>query len=139
MRFADFINQNMARKAEKDKNLSRALLLTAEKDLAFFKGIEINENSARKIMTNYYDILRSILESIAALDGYKVYSHEAFTYYLKEKNEGVISIKFDRLRKIRNGINYYGNSISAGEAKEIVEDIQRIICLLKEKYLKNLK
>ena len=52
MRFADFINQNMARKAEKDKNLSRALLLTAEKDLAFFKGIEINENSARKIMTN---------------------------------------------------------------------------------------
>src|SRR3989344_5153772 len=97
--------------------------------MAFFKGIEINENSARKIVTNYYDILRSILEAIASIDGYKVYSHEAFTYYLKEKNEEVISIKFDRLRKIRNGINYYGNSISVGEAKEIVDDIKRIIFL----------
>lgn len=139
MRFADFISQNLARKAEKDKNLAKALFLTAEKDIIFLDNLETSENSARKIVTNYYDILRSILESMAALDGYKVYSHEAFTYYLKEKNEEALSAKFDRLRKIRNGINYYGNSISVDEAKEIVEDMKRIIFLLKEKYLADLR
>ena len=110
-----------------------------ETNRKFLDKLKVNKMSARRLMCDYYETLKAIIEAIAALEGIKSYSHEAFTYYLKEKNEEVISIKFDRLRKIRNGINYYGNSISAGEAKEIVEDIQRIICLLKEKYLKNLK
>src|SRR3989344_1056087 len=81
------------------------------------------------------DVLRSIVESMSIIEGYKIYSHEAFTYFLKEKGEEIISEKFDRFRKIRNKINYYGGNISAEEVKENIEEIKEIIKKLKTKYL----
>ena len=89
-------------------------------------------------MANYYDVLRSIVEAISSLDGYKIYSHEAFTYFLKEKGEDLIAEKFDRFRKIRNGINYYGKNISIEEVKEHIPEIVKLINVLKKKYLENI-
>lgn len=140
MNFQEFIEKGLAREASKDKNLAKSLLLTAKQDLQFFGSLEINPFSARKVMTNYYDVLRSILEAISVLDGYKVYSHEAFTSFLQEiKSELVLAEKFDRFRKLRNGINYYGNTISIEEVKEIKEDIKITIEILINKYLGGLK
>jgi len=136
MRFIDFLEQGLARKTTKDENLAKALFTTAKNDLIFLNKLQIDEFSARKIMTDYYDVLRSILEAIAALDGYKIYQHEAFTHYLKEKDEESISIKFERFRKIRNRINYYGQIISVEETKDNVEEIKRLIDYLINKYLK---
>ena len=138
MNFQDFIENREVRKAEMDKILAKSLLNTAKNDLLFFNNLKIDKNSARKIVSNCYDILRSILEAISALDGYKVYSHEAFTYFLKEKHEDNLSIKFDRFRKIRNSINYYGKVIEIKEAEEIVKDIKAMINFLINKYLKGL-
>src|SRR3989344_485846 len=111
MKFEDFIKNRQIKNTIKDMQLAKSLLSTAEQDLEFFKTLPINNISARKIVSNYYDILRSTLEALASLEGYKVYSHEAFTYYLKENVEGDTSRKFERLRKIRNSINYYGKEI----------------------------
>ena len=138
MKFDDFIKRNQVKKGSKDISLAKSLVITAQQDSTFFKKLEVNENSARKIMSNYYDILRSILEAISALDGYKIYSHEAFTYFLQEKGEDNFARKFDRFRKIRNKINYYGENISAEETKENVTEILNIIKELKEKYLKSI-
>ena len=138
MNFQDFIKKGDVRKAEVDKVLAKSILITSENDLLFFNNLKIDKNSARKIVSNCYDILRSILEAISALDGYKVYSHEAFTYFLKEKHEDVLSIKFDRFRKIRNSINYYGKSVEIKEAEDIVKDIKEMINILINKYLKGL-
>ena len=135
MEFKDFIKQGKIRRASKDISLAKSLIITSDIDLKFLKSIEINKNSARKIMTNYYDVLRSILEAVSILDGYKIYSPEAFTYFLKEKNESLIAEKFDRFRKIRNKINYYGKDISVEEVKEYSSEIIRIIKILKDKYL----
>ena len=104
--------------------------------MKFLKNLPINQTSARKIMSNYYDILRSIVEAISALDGYKIYSHEAFTYFLKEKGEELIAQKFDRFRRIRNKINYYGKNITAEETEENVKEIMRLIQELKKKHLR---
>jgi len=117
MSFQDFIISGQVKRVEKDKELAKSLLKTTKSDLIFFETWEINENSARKIVSNYYDALRSILEAIAALDGYKIYSHEAFSDFLKEKKESLMAEKFDRFRRIRNKINYYGSNISPEEAK----------------------
>lgn len=138
MNFQDFIKKGDVRKAGIDKVLAKSLLNTSKNDLLFFNNLKIDKNSARKIVSNCYDILRSILEAISALEGYKIYSHEAFTYFLKEKNEDALSIKFDRFRKIRNSINYYGKSIEVKEAEDIVKDIKAMINLLINKYLKDL-
>ena len=138
MEFKDFIKENKVKKMSLDKNLAKALLKTSINDLRFLDKLKINETSSRKLMSNYYDILRSILESIAAREGYKIYSHEAFTYYLNEKNEKVLSLKFDRFRKIRNSINYYGKDISIEQTKENITEIKNMIKYLIKKYLRGL-
>ena len=139
MKFEDFIKNRQIKNTIKDMQLAKSLLSTAEQDLEFFKTLPINNISARKIVSNYYDILRSTLEALASLEGYKVYSHEAFTYYLKEKGEGDTSRKFERLRKIRNSINYYGKEISAEEAKELVNEILALIGKIKSMLLKKMQ
>ena len=48
-------------------------------------------------------------------------------------------MKFDRLRKIRNKINYYGQLVSVEEAKENIKEIKEIIDSLTNKYLKFLE
>ncbi len=137
MNFIDFIKDGKVKKSLVDKALAKSLLSGITIDLKFLNKITIDEFSARKIMISYYDTLRSILEAIAALDGYKIYSHEAFTIYLIEKDEEVLANKFDRFRRIRNAINYYGKDISVIECKENIISIKIVINLLKNKYLKD--
>ena len=139
MNFKDFLTEGYVRKSKKDILLVKAIIKTADRDLTFLQGLKINGASARKIMANYYDVLRSILEAMAPLDGYKIYSHEAFAYYLKEKRENLIADKFDRFRKIRNSINYYGKEICVEETKINVEEINLIIKNLKTKYLADIE
>lgn len=138
MSFQDFIKLGQIKRVEIDKELAKSLLKTTKSDLIFFDSWQIDENSARKIVSNYYDALRSILEAISALEGYKIYSHEVFTDFLKEKNENLMAEKFDRFRRIRNKINYYGSNISIEEAKEYKEGIIEAINILINKYLLNL-
>ncbi|MBS3174889.1 hypothetical protein J4440_03345 [Candidatus Woesearchaeota archaeon] len=135
MKFSDFIKRKEVRKTEFDPELFKSLVKTAELDMIFLETVKIDEYSARKIMSNYYDVLRSLLEAMALRDGYKVYSHEAFTFYLREKEESEISLKFDRFRKKRNAINYYGESVSVEEVKEYSKEMKKIIIELKKKYL----
>jgi hypothetical protein len=135
MEFKDFIKQGQVRIASKDIALAKSLIRNTKKDLEFLKNLKVDENSSRKIMANYYEALRSILEAISTLDGYKIYSHEAFTYFLKNKQEETLSIKFDRFRKIRNAINYYGEDIEVENTKENIIEIKNMIDLLIKKYL----
>ena len=136
MKFDDFIRNGQVRKTYPDISLIKSLYENTLNDLKYLANQKINEISSRKIVANYYDCLRSILEAIAILDGYKVYQHEAFVFFLKEKGEELSSIKFDRFRDIRNRINYYGKDISVEEANEIIEDIKKQIEYLIRKYLK---
>jgi len=139
MRFEDFIEKGLVRKTSKDKSLARALLQNSKKDIEFLDSLKINENSVRKIMTNFYDVLRSILEAVSVIKGYKIYSHEAYIYFLKEIDENLLAIKFDRFRRIRNSINYYGKDISIEETKENIYEIKKMINILIKKYLGKLE
>lgn len=70
------------------------------------------------------------------MKGYKIYSHEAFTPFIEDiLKDKILSIKFDRLRKIRNGLNYYGKSIELKEAEEIIKDLKKLIAQIKHNYL----
>ena len=135
MEFNDFIKNGKVRKGEKDVMLAKSLVNAAKQDLEFLESLEVNELSARKIFSNYYDTLRTIIEAMAALDGFKIYSHEAFTFYLKDKNEENSAMDFDRFRKIRNRINYYGKEISKEEVLQHKGKIKKLIKSLQNKYL----
>lgn len=135
MSFEAFIREGKVRRSNADKELAKSLLQTAQQDILFLKGLPINDLSARKILISYYDTLRSILEAIAALDGYKVYSHEAFYFFLLMKKEDFLATKFDRFRKLRNKLNYYGGTITALEVQENKEEIEAMITFLITRYL----
>lgn len=137
MEFNDFIKQGKVKKGEKDKALAKSILGAINQDLRFLDKLEIDKLSSRKLMCNYYDVLRAIIEAISALDGLKVYSHEAYTFYLRElKCEESLSLEFDRFRKIRNKLTYYGKNIAVEEASSNIKEMKKIIKVLKEKYLR---
>jgi hypothetical protein len=137
MNFEFFVKKGLVRAAKKEIPFIKSIIKNADTDLLLLKRLEIDEISSRTVMIRYYDILRVILEAISANKGYKIYSHEAFTYLLQEIGEEIISIKFDRFRKIRNGLMYYGKNILPAETKENSEEILKIINYLKKKYLKD--
>ena len=62
------------------------------------------------------------------LTGYKFLDHESITYFLLDVlKERSLSMKFDRYRKLRNGINYYGEDIDIETVKEAIVEIPTMI------------
>ena len=137
--FENFVKRGDVRKTNRDEKLAKSLISNSQKDLIFLGNLNVDENSVRKIFSSYYDVLRSILEAIVALDSLKIYSHEAFTYFLKEKEEEKISFAFDRFRRKRNSINYYGGEISIGACEESIKEMKKMINFLIDKYLGGIK
>ena len=136
MGFSDFISEGKVRKATPDKLMAQSIIRNTFEDLKFLDQTKLTELSKRKLVTNYYDSLRSLLEAVSLLRGYKIYSHEAFTPFIEEKlNDKVLSIKFDRFRRIRNGLNYYGKSIDLNEAKGIIYELKKVIERIKQKFI----
>ena len=79
-------------------------------------------------VTLLYDALREYLECLAIKNGYKIYNHECYTAFLREilglSKEADI---FDRLRKTRNSINYYGKMLTKEEADEVIKNLKFLI------------
>lgn len=111
-----------------DVHMIDSLKMSAEKKLETVGRLEIDGTTASTVVTLYYDSLRELLEALGILKGYKIYNHDCYCAFLKEvlaKSE--MGNSFDRLRKIRNGINYYGKDVLPDHALELVEEMMRLI------------
>ena len=95
--------------------------------------MKLNEKNAKYIVENIYDTLRELIEAKLALNGFKSYSHEATILFLKKFPEFRESeIRFmDNLRRIRNGIKYYGKGVEMDEAKKVIDFSRFILPKLK--------
>jgi hypothetical protein len=131
MDWRECVKQRIVKDVKKDKNL-----IASTREIADIKiesaGVLPDIYYIAKISL-LYDALREYLESIALENGYKIYNHECYSAFLKEilelPNEAEL---FDKLRKIRNGINYYGRKVSADEAEQVVSDLKSLITRFKE-------
>ncbi|MCF7866738.1 hypothetical protein K9L67_01580 [Candidatus Woesearchaeota archaeon] len=135
MGFKEYIKNKKVVKSIPDTQKVLALQKMSKNNFLVVQKIHLDKNSASIILSQAYESLRQILEAIALSEGYKIYSHEAYTDYLLEKGEIILSNKFDRLRKLRNGINYYGKPVSENVTKAALKEIKEIIKELCEKYL----
>ncbi|MFH1308215.1 MAG: hypothetical protein ABIH72_05160 [archaeon] len=132
--FEDFIKTGDVRKQEKNEILAKALIKSSKKSEGYIKKQQINEESAEHITADIYDIIRELIEAKLSLSGYKSYSHEANILFLrkfKEFSEGEI-IFLDNLRKIRNGIKYYGKEVSIEDAKKTLHFMVSLLPKLKK-------
>ncbi|MFC1774743.1 hypothetical protein ACFLZN_00320 [Nanoarchaeota archaeon] len=121
----------------KDDQKAKALIRMSDNNLKTVDEIKLNSITASPILSISYEALREILEAMCLMEGYRVYSHEAYTAFLKEICEFTISEKFDRLRKLRNGVNYYGSPVSINVSKEAREEVISLCKILKKKYLQH--
>jgi len=135
MNFEYFIKSGKVQKGAKDHQKAKALTKMSKNNFKTLKTIEINQSSASLVFSSAYESLRQILEAIALTKGLKVYSHQAFTYFLLELGEESVSVMFDRFRKLRNGINYYGKGVSEAVTRQAIKEIEKKMRYLVTKYL----
>jgi len=134
MNFENLIRNGIVKKVPKDAIRAKSLIKSAEQALGTAKDIPIEEDKLKTIFRELYESLRQYCEALGYLKGYKFLNHESIAVFLDEiLNEKEISIKFDRYRKLRNGINYYGDVIEITTVKGTLKEIPLIIDKLKRK------
>lgn len=137
MDWDEYEEKGIVRKALVDKERIKSLIKMSQAKLDFAAKQAIDEGSSSIILVLYYEALREVCEALALLNSLKVYSHEALVHFLKYRLlESEDSEVFNRYRRLRNGVNYYGKPVSSGEALKARSEIPLLIIKLKEKYLK---
>ncbi len=120
------IKKRIAKEAKRDDNKVKSL-----REISMMKmksASMLPEDHYYSKITLLYGSLRELLECVALEKGFKIYNHECYTAFLQEiLNESDDAKTFDELRKIRNGINYYGIKISIKDAELIISDLLEMI------------
>jgi len=127
MDFDECLKKRIAKEVNEDKELITSLIKTSQNKFDSEKKLELTEVTSSSKISLLYDSLRELLEALAIKNGYKIYNHECYTYFLKEiLNESIKGDEFDELRKIRNRINYYAKDITVEEARDVLERIIKL-------------
>ena len=111
-----------------DKLRAQSLIKAAKEALLTANEISLNDYKYKSIIRELYEALRQYCEAIGYLQGYKFESHEVITHFLKEElNKENISLVFEKYRKIRNGVNYYGRDIPKETVEKALIEIPEVI------------
>ena len=137
MNFESSLIDGKAKKVMPNMIRASSLFKSSIQAIETAKVIQLNPNTLKSILRELYEGLRECCEAIGYLRGYKFLDHESIGYFLRDiLKEQSVSMKFDRYRKLRNGINYYGEDIDIETVKEAVIEIPKLVKEL-EKFSKN--
>lgn len=130
--FEFFLNKKDVKKQSPDENLSKATLKGSLERLELSKSL-LNKVKAKYVLENAYEAMREAADSVLYVEGFKSFSHEASIVYLLKKgfNEQDI-MEFDRFRKIRNGIKYYGGNCDESDAQSAIKLAEKVIGQIKK-------
>ena len=137
MNFENSLANGKAKKVMPNKIRASSIFKSSIRAIETAKIIQVNENTLKSIFRELYEGLREYCEAIGYLRGYKFLDHESIGYFFRDViKEQSASNKFDRYRKLRNGINYYGEDIDIETVKEAIIEIPKLIKEL-EKFSKD--
>lgn len=94
MDFEDFFADGRVIRTRPDRHRARSLVQMSSRSLAAARALPADMSSI--ILVTAYSALRQLLEAMSLLEGYKSYSHEAYTSYLKKLGEETLAQEFDR-------------------------------------------
>ena len=139
MNFESCIKEGKAKKIPIDKVVAKSLITSSKQAIETANNIPITESSLKSILRELYEGLREYCEAIIYLHGYKILDHISITCFLRDilKDEN-LSVKFDRYRKLRNGVNYYGADLNVETVHEALIEIPKLIKGLEKYKLKQL-
>lgn len=137
MNFENSIKEGKAKRVMPNRIRASSLFKSSMQAIQTAGDILLSTSTSKTILRELYEGLREYCEAIGYLKGCKFLDHESIGYFLRDMlNEPSAYKKFDRYRKLRNGINYYGEDIDIETAKEAAAEIPKLIKEL-EKYSKN--
>ena len=131
--FGFFLKKGDVKKQSPDKNLAYSTFKDSLERIEFARQL-FNKAKPKYVLENAYEAMREAADSILYIRGFKSFSHEASIVYLLNEgfNEKEV-IEFDRFRRIRNGIKYYGKDCDKSDAEQAIQLADRIIIKIKEK------
>ncbi len=125
--------KGLIKKTAVDEDLIHSLIeMSRIKEVAVTTAA-INEVTVSAYVSLAYDSLREILEALCIKHGYKVLSHICIGELLRDIINEFDYDEFDRMRWIRNSINYYGEKVEFNQGKEIIQKV----LTMKKKILDN--
>ncbi|MFH0837261.1 MAG: hypothetical protein V1870_03980 [Candidatus Aenigmatarchaeota archaeon] len=139
--FKYYLEENLVKKGNSDRNEAESLMKKADGRLDFsIKTRKIDENTAPYIFEDIYECLREAAQSLMALDGYKLYSHEALLSFLKEFFRFTTHdiVTFNRYRILRNNAVYRGEKISQETCKEALAFLLIFLPKLRKEFQKKM-
>lgn len=131
----DCIKEGFIRNVKVDKALIDSLISMSKSEEETIKSSKLNENNISTYCMVAYSSLREILEAIALNFGYKITNHVCLGLFLKKELKDFDFEFFERIRKIRNKISYYGEKIDLETGKDLIDKIFEINSYLRSKIL----
>jgi len=131
--FENSVKNKKARIITRNIIRTKSLIISSQEAIKNAKEIILTEGKQKTILRELYEGLRQFCEALGYLRGYQFFDHESITFFIEDiLKEHLLAVKFDRYRKLRNGINYYGNELALETAKEALIEIPKIINELKK-------
>ena len=130
--------KGLVKKTKINKELIKSLIEMSDIKENTVNAAHIDDSNISAYVSMAYESLREVLESICILNGYKVISRICLGKLLKDIISNFDYYEFDRMRYIRNGINYYGTKVDFDQGKEIIKKIFKMKIKLVNKYIKDI-
>lgn len=118
--------KGLIKKTSINKELIKSIIEISRIKETAVKEARISEINITAYISLAYDSLREILEALCISQGYKVLSHICIGELMKDILEDFDYETFDRLRWIRNSINYYGKKVEFNQGRKIINTIFEI-------------
>ncbi|PIZ51451.1 hypothetical protein COY27_03610 [Candidatus Woesearchaeota archaeon CG_4_10_14_0_2_um_filter_33_13] len=119
----DCLRKGLIKKTRVDLELIQSLVEMAQIKEDAVNNAEINQINISAYVSLAYDALREALEAFCVKSGYKVLSHVCIGELLKKLVDNLYFEEFDRVRWIRNSINYYGQKVDFDQGTELIKKI----------------
>ena len=135
MDLEECFQKSLIKKTIVDENLIKSLIEMSKIKENAVRKADVDNINISAYVSLAYDSLREAMEAICISKGYKVLSHICIGELLKSLLKEFEFEEFDRLRWIRNSINYYGTKVEFKQGKEIINKIFNMKNNLLKKYI----
>ena len=130
-------SKGIIKKTKINKEFIKSLIEMSDIKEITVNTANINAINISVYVSISYDSLREVMEAICISRGYKVLSYICIGELLKDILNDFNYKEFDRMRYIRNGINYYGAKVDFEQGNDIIKKIFTMKKQLIEEYLKD--
>ncbi len=120
--------QGFTKEISIDNDLISSLIIASKNKQLSESLLPLNKITSSSKISLAYDSLRILLESLSISKGYKIYNHECYFAFINSiLNKPELANEFNRIRKIRNSINYYGFELVLNKVENLLSDIYSLI------------